>query len=54
MAGGDGGGYMFEKEVGFWTCYHAAHQRGWKSYLQLNRSNILDVANGKRTRSNSI
>ena len=39
--------YRFEKEVGAWTCYHAAHQRGWKTYLQANRTKILGVTQGK-------
>jgi hypothetical protein len=46
--------YKFEKEVGQWTCYHAAHQRGWKTHLQLNQSNILEATRGKRTRRRSF
>ncbi len=46
--------YKHEKEIGVWTCYHIAHQTGWKTYLQANRPNILGVTHGKRTRSNSL
>ena len=44
--------YKSRVEVGMWTCYHAAHQKGWKMHMQLNRSKILSV--GKRTRRNSM
>ena len=48
------GGYKYVKEVGVWTCYHAAHQTGWKTYLHEKRTDILDVSLGKRGRRKSI
>lgn len=41
------GGYRSIKETAKWTCYHAAHQSGWKSYLQLNREGMLNQAKGR-------
>ena len=41
-------GYKSVKETAKWTCYHAAHQSGWKSYLQLNREGLLNQAKGKK------
>ena len=42
------GSYKSIKELAKWTCYHAAHQKGWEAYLKLNRQGMLDeVARGK-------
>ena len=44
----EGDEYKYTKEVGVWTCYHAAHQRVWKMHMQKNQSDILDISRKKR------
>lgn len=39
---------------GMWTCYHAAHQKGWEAFNKLHRQDILELARGKRPRRNSF
>lgn len=37
VIGANGDDCQYKKEVVVWTCYHVAHQRGWKTYLHANR-----------------
>ena len=36
--------YESVKEVGTWTCYHAAHIKGWNRYAQTTQSSLLNAA----------
>ena len=42
--------YDSVREVGVWTCYHAAHANAWSKYMQSNQSSMLrglqEVPNG--------
>lgn len=42
-------GYKHEKVVAEWTCFHAAHMKGFRAHLQANRANVI----GTRARSSS-
>jgi hypothetical protein len=45
------------KEYGHWTCFHKAHEPGWKTYIQLNRVALMDRGTSneaKRARRHSI
>lgn len=45
---GSGGNFTIVKEIGEWTCYHVAHQKGWNIFLQLHKSDIVGLARGER------
>ena len=34
------------KEVGVWSCYHAAHAKAWTNYMKSNQNNMLKAAGG--------
>lgn len=60
MDDGSGGGQQSLEDVetiretGLWTCYHAAHQPGWRSFLKLHYPTVVNVARGKRPHRNSF
>lgn len=42
------------KEHGVLTCFHIAHQPGWKAYIQANRVALMARGTGKRQRRHSM
>jgi hypothetical protein len=42
------------KEFGVWTCFHKAHEPGWKAYIQANRVTLMHRGTAKKQRRNSL
>ena len=40
--------YESIREVGVWTCYHAAHIKAWTSYTESQQQSMLRAAGGDR------
>lgn len=42
------------KEFGVWTCFHKAHEPGWKAFILANRAELMHRGTAKRQRSYSL